>query len=194
MAGEQVRISRPIVVLLMGIGLWTFFVPIVTTDAPVHGRSQWAPLDLLLARADQWKPTPHYHLVLYQIAFIYVLMVLAILVLALPAPHKLLKLIAVIGSASSITLLGTRGPRTFSWLFYGGYTSPPWFNGHIGWWRSGRIHFTSAYFALINVMPLLLTALVSYERKSSSLKSSEQYITPDLDSQAQTTWTTQSRD
>jgi hypothetical protein len=193
MAGEQVRISRALVVLLMGIGLWTFFLPIVTTDAPVHGRSQWAPLELLVARAYQWRPAPHFHLVFYQIASIYVLMVLAILVLALPAPHKLLKLIAVIGSASSITLLGTRGPRTFSWLFYGRYTSPPWFNGDIGWWRSGRLHFTSAYFVLIAVMPLLLVALVGYERQSLSLKSSEQYITPDSDSQAETTWSTESR-
>jgi len=192
MASTQETIRRPIVALLMGMGLWTFFLPIVTTDMPVRGRSQWAPLDLLVARADQW-PVLHYHLVLYQIASIYLLMVLALLVLALPSPHKFLKLIAVIGSASSTTLLGTRGPRAFSWLFYGRYTSPRWFNGDIGWWRSGRLHFTSAYFVLIAVMPLLLLALVGYERQSLGLKSSEQYITPGSDSQAETTWSTQSR-
>jgi hypothetical protein len=43
------------------------------------------------------------------------------------------------------------------------------------------------------VMPLLLVALVGYERQSLSLTSSEQYITPDSDSQAETTWSTESR-
>jgi hypothetical protein len=139
----------------MGMGLWTFFLPIVTADTPVRGRSQWAPLDLLVARADQW-PVLHYHLVLYQIASIYLLMVLALLVLALPSPHKFLKLIAVIGSASSTTLLGTRGPRAFGWIFYGRYTSSRIFNSDLHRKAWEGLHFSSAYFALIAVMPLLL--------------------------------------
>jgi len=165
------------VALLMGIGLWTFFNPIVTVDTPVHGRSKWAPLDLLIARADQWRPAPHFHLVLYQITSIYVLMVLAILVLALPSPHKVLKLIAVIGSASSISLLGTRGPRAFGWLFYGRYTSSEIFRGNIGWTRWQGLHFSSAYFVLIGVMPLLLFALVSSERQGLGLNRSGEYTT-----------------
>jgi hypothetical protein len=121
MAGPQKTISKPIAVFLMEMGLWTFFLPIVTADTPVRGKSQWAPLDLLVARADQWRPVPHIHLVLYQIASIYLLMVFAIFVLTLPSPDKLLKLIAVIGSASSISLLGPRAARAFG--FYGRFTS-----------------------------------------------------------------------
>jgi hypothetical protein len=168
----------------MGMGLWTFFLPIVTADTPVHGRSQWAPLDLLVARADQWRPAPHFHLVLYQIASVYVLMVFAILVLALPSPHKFLKLIAVIGSASSVSLLGTRGPRAFSWLFYGRYTSSQIFSSDIGWTRWQGLHFSSAYFVLIGVMPLLLFALVSSERQAVRLKGSGEYTTAESDAHA----------
>jgi hypothetical protein len=105
--------------------------------------------------------------VLYQIASIYVLMVFAILVLALPSPHKLLKLIAAIGSASSISLLGTRGPRAFSWVFYGRYTSSRMFNGDLYWRGWEGLHFSFAYFVLIGVMPLLLVALVSSQRQAS---------------------------
>lgn len=176
MPNTQKTISRPVVALLMGMGLWTFFVPIVTADTPVRGRSQWAPLDLLVARADQW-PVLHYHLVLYQIASIYLLMVLAILVLALPSPHKLLKLIAVIGSASSTTLLGTRGPRAFGWIFYGRYTSSRIFNSDLHGKAWEGLHFSSAYFILIGVMPLLLVALVSSERQGLRLRGSAEYTT-----------------
>ena len=171
MSGTPVPISRPMVVFLMGMGLWTFFLPIVTTDTPVHGRSEWAPLDLLVAQANQWQPAPppfHIHFVLYQLAFLYALMVLEILILVLPWRHRPLKLIAVIGSASSITMLGTSGSRAFGWLFYGRSTHSRIFDGDYSW--KGQIlgwhgfHFDSAYLVLISVMPLLAVALISSER------------------------------
>ena len=169
-------------VFLMGTGLCTLFLPILTTDTAVRGRSRWAPLDLLVAHADQWQPTPllfHVHVVLYQIASLYVLMALAILVLALPWPHQPLKLIAVVGSAISISLLGRQGARGFGWLFYGRVTHSRIFDGDTSWrgailgWEG--LHFGAAYFVLIGVMPLLAVALISSERLALPPGGSGQY-------------------
>ena len=182
MSGPLGIISRPAVAFLMAIGLWTFFLPIATTDMPVRGRTEWSPLDLLVARADQWKPAPpqfHTHLVLYEIAFLYALMVLTILVLALQRPSKPLKLIAVIGSATSISLFGTRGARGFGWVFYGHRTYSRIFDGDTSW--RGQIlgwhgfHFGSAYVILLGVMPLLAIAVVTSERDAPRLSSSGQF-------------------
>jgi hypothetical protein len=174
-------ISRPAIGFLMGIGLWTFLVPIVTTDAPVRGRSEWSPVDFVVARADQWKPAPpllHMHLVLYQIAFLYALMVVAILVLALRRPSKPLKLIAVIGSATSVSLFGTGGARSFGWLFFGRRTYSRILDGDTSWrgqllgWHG--FHFASAYVILLLVMPLLALAVFTSEPDAMRLGRSEQ--------------------
>lgn len=121
MAPKRSTTNKLYVACLMGVGLLTFFLPIVTTDTAVHGRTEWAPLDLLVSRADLWRPVPfpyHTHVVLYQIAVTYILMMLAVLVLALPSPRMPLTLIAIIGSAGSVSLF-RNGPKSFGWVFYG---------------------------------------------------------------------------
>lgn len=164
MADRQRTISKPFIALLMGIGVTTFFAPIVTTDAPVHGRSDWAPVDFLVARADRWLPAPgpfHIHEVLYRIAMLYALMLLALLLLAFPSPRKPLLLLATIGSAVSVVSLRW-GYQDFSWLLYGRF-SYAWIRSDhdrfvqtlIGW---EGFRFDGAFAVLAMVMPALLLA------------------------------------
>jgi hypothetical protein len=58
------------------------------------------------------------------------------------------------------------------------------FNGDIGWMKWEGLHFSSAYFTLIGVMPLLLFALVSSERQALCRKGSGEYTTAESDTQA----------
>ena len=175
-------ISRPAVAFLLAIGLWTFFLPIVTTDTPVRGRSEWSPLDLVVARADQWRPVPpllHVHFVLFEIAFLYALMFLAILILVLPRPQVPLKVISVIGSATSVSMLGRRSARGFGWLFFGRNTYSRIFDGDASWkgamlgWHG--FHFTSAYVILLGIMPLLALIVVTSVRDARRLRSAGQF-------------------
>lgn len=165
MADRPDTISRPLIALLMTIGLATFFMPIVTTDAPVHGRSDWAPVDLLVARADHWPSTPgpfHVHEVLYRIAVLYALMLLALGVLAVRSPRTLLSILATLGSALGVVTLRW-GYQDFSWLLYGRFDYAWIRTDHdrfvqtlIGW---EGFRFDEAFGVLTLVMPALLLAL-----------------------------------
>ena len=158
-------ISRPFISLLMAIGLCTSFAPIVTTDAPVHGRSDWAPVDLFVARADQWSPVPgplHVHVVVYLLAALYAFMVIALLLLALPSPRMALAVVATVGTALSVASLRW-GYQDFSWLLYGRF--------NYAWMRHDRqsfvqalvgwegFRFDGAYAVLVMVMPALLVSV-----------------------------------
>ena len=165
MADRQRIISKPLVALLMGIGVATFFAPIVTTDVPVHGRSDWAPVDLLATRADRWLPAPgpfHVHEVLYRIAALYALMLLALVLLALPSPRKPLVLLATVGTALSVVSLRW-GYQDFSWLLYGRFNyawiksdHDRFFKALVGW---EGFRFDGAFVVLAMVMPALLLAV-----------------------------------
>ena len=165
MADRQRTISKPYIALLIGIGVATFFVPIVTTDTPVHGRSDWAPVDLLAARADRWLPAPgpfHIHEVVYQIAALYAFMLLALVLLALPSPRKALLVLATIGTALSVASLRW-GYQDFSWLLYGRFNYAWIRSDHdrfiqtlIGW---EGFRFDGAFVVFAMVMPALLLAV-----------------------------------
>ncbi len=152
-------VSKLSVAIVIGLGLATFFMPIVTTDSPVRGRSQWTPLQLLISRADLWRPAPspfHIQGVLYQIALIYLLMTIAVLALALPRPRKALQFIAVVGAATSVPLVGTNSYRGFGWLFYGKFTNGPFWDGSLrGVTRWQGFQFEFAFYAFLAVMPVL---------------------------------------
>lgn len=156
-------VSRMNVAVIMGIGLLTFFMPFVTTDSPVHGRTEWAPLDFLVARADLWRPAPgpfHNHMVLYQVALIYLLMVIALLALAFPRPRTPLQFIAVVGAATSAGLLRRSSFRAFGWVLYGRYTHAYLFTHPAdNSWRALNgwegFQFEIAFYAFIASMPLL---------------------------------------
>ena len=172
MAERQSAISKPFIALLMAVGLMTFFVPIVTTDAPVHGRSDWAPLDFLLARADRWLPAPgplHVHEVLYGIAAVYAFMLLALALLPFPSPQKPLLLVATLGTALSVAFLRW-GYQDFSWLLYGRFnyawirTDHDRFVQALVGWEGFRFDAAYAVFAL--VMPALLLAVQGRGRSS----------------------------
>lgn len=165
MTDKQDGISRPFILLLMAIGLATFFLPIVTTDTPVHGRADWSPVDLLVARADQWQPTPgpfHVHEVLYRIAALYAFMLLAVVLLALPSPRMPLSILAALGTALSVVSLRW-GYQDFSWLLYGRFDYTWIQSDHdrfvqalIGW---EGFRFDGAFAAFAMVMPALLLAV-----------------------------------
>jgi hypothetical protein len=161
MVSTRSTISKLYVACLMGVGLLTFFLPIVTTDTAVHGRTEWAPFDLLVSRADLWRPAPppfHNHLVLYQITVTYILMMLAVLVLALPSPRMPLTVIAIVGSAGSVSLF-RHAPRSFGWLFYGRSThSRIWDGDNVVtglFFGAEGLRCDFAYVVLLCVMPVL---------------------------------------
>lgn len=167
--GTQSAIRKP-AAFLTGIGLLTFLMPFLTTDAPVNGRTEWAPLNMLNARADLWRPAPppfQNHAVLYEVAFVYVLMVIALVVLAVPWSQKPLKYIALVGAATSVSLLKT-APRGFGWVFYGKYTHARMWDGDnslrgmLGW---QGIRFNLAFFVFLAVMPLLLIVIIKSGRQ-----------------------------
>ncbi len=170
MGGTRGTISRLLVACLMGIGVSTFFVPVVTTDIAVHGRSEWSPLDLLVARADLWRPAPglfHVQGAVYHLASIYLLMLAAVLVLRLPSPRTALTVIAIVGSAASVSLF-RNGARSFGWLFYGGVRyARPGENVVTGvLFGAEGLRFNLAYVVLLCVMPLLAVIAISRERQS----------------------------
>ncbi len=152
-------VSKMRVALVVAIGFTTFFMPFVTTDSPVHGNTAWAPLDLLVSRADLWRPAPrpfHIHAELYQIVLIYLLMLFALAALALPHPRTLLQCIAVVGAATSVNLIGPRSCREFGWLFYGRITHGPLWDGSLrGLTRWEGFEFEAGFYAFLAVMPLL---------------------------------------
>lgn len=159
------HVSKPVVALIMAIGLLTFFTPIVTTDVPVHGRSDWAPVDLLVERADRWLPAPgpfHVHDILYVIGALYALMLVAMVLLALPSPRPPLSVVATVGSALGVGTLRW-GHQGFSWLLYGRFnyawissTHDRFVTAVIGW---EGFRFDAAFPVLTMVMPALLVAV-----------------------------------
>jgi hypothetical protein len=133
-------------------------MPFVTTDSPVHGRSQWAPLQLLVSRADLWRPAPwpfHIHMVLYQITLIYLLMPITLVALGLPRPRRVLQFIAIIGVATSVNIVGTSSYRGFGRLFYGRFTNGPMWDGSLrGLTRWQGFQFELPFYIFLAVMPL----------------------------------------
>lgn len=153
-AGSKIGVA-----IVSAIGVSTFFMPFVTTDTPVRGRSQWSPMQLLVSRADLWRPAPpplHLHLVVYQIALIYLLMLVAVLVLALPRPRKVLQLITVIGAGTTVPLIGSSGYREFGWIFNGRFTNGPLWDGSLrGLTRWQGFQFELPFYVFLAAMPLL---------------------------------------
>ncbi len=151
-------VNKMSVAIVVAIGLPTFFMTFVTTDSPVHGRTEWAPLDFLISRADLWPAPSRFfiHIELYQIALIYVLMLFALVFLALPRPRMPLQCIAIVGAATSVTLIGPRSWRGFGWLFYGRRTYGPLWDGSLrGITRWQGFQFEFAFYVFVAVMPLL---------------------------------------
>ena len=165
MADARNTISRPFIAVLVATGLSTSFAPIVTTDVPVHGRSDWSPMDLFVARADHWSPVPgplHVHLVVYLLATLYVLMAIALLLLALPSPRMALAVVATVGTALSVASLRW-GYQDFSWLLYGRFNyawvrpdRQTFFQALTGW---EGFRFDGAYAVLVMVMPALFLSV-----------------------------------
>jgi hypothetical protein len=157
------------VAIVVAIGLPTFFMTFVTTDSPVHGRTEWAPLDFLISRADLWPAPSRFfiHIELYQIALIYILMLLALVVLALPRPRTPLQWIALVGAATSVNLIGPRSCRGFGWLFYGRRTYGPLWDGSLrGLTRWYGFRFEFAFYVFVAVMPLLTWILFHRDGQS----------------------------
>jgi hypothetical protein len=84
------------------VGVLTFFVPLVTTDPPVLGRSQWSVFDMVWHICQrELPPSRYWSLKLIYLPldcfFIYLLFLSAILLLRFPNLHKQLARISVLG-------------------------------------------------------------------------------------------------
>ncbi len=158
-ARTAASVNKMSVAIVVAIGLPTFLMTFVTTDSSVHGKTEWAPLDLLISRADLWRPAPwpfHIQIEVCQIALIYLLMLLALVSLALPRPRRPLQFIAAVGAATSVTLIGPRSCIGFGWLFYGKRTYGPLWDGSLrGLTRWQGFQFEFAFYVFVAVMPLL---------------------------------------
>jgi hypothetical protein len=60
MAERRGAINKAGAAAVMAMGLATIFAPFVITDAPVKGRTEWAPIDLLVpVQLEMEKAFPH---------------------------------------------------------------------------------------------------------------------------------------
>jgi hypothetical protein len=165
MAERRGAINKAGAAAVMAMGLATIFAPFVITDAPMKGRTERAPIDLPMSRADLWRPAPppfHQHDILYGILFIYLLMIIGLVVLALPSPQQPSTVIALIGSAVSLGLL-KHAARSFGWLFYGRVTHARISQGYSslrGWFGWEGLQFELAFYLFLAVMPRLFLVVI----------------------------------
>ena len=97
--GGPVTKSQTVRVLgVVALGFATSLLPIVRTNVPVMGRTEWSGLGIV-SQVEVWKfpPSP----VVLDIASTYLLMLLAAAAVFLPRPRKLLLLISLLGIISS---------------------------------------------------------------------------------------------
>lgn len=136
---------KQLALLVIAIGICTFFMPMVILDPPVMNRTEWSALDIALKIYERKLPVPEgqFDDQLLQIALIYVLMVFALVALYLPGPPKALMVISTIGFAFSY--VANWWTSTFHWTF--GYY------GHMQTWHMSR---GPAWWILPWIMPSLL--------------------------------------
>ena len=141
---------KRLALLMIAIGIYTFFAPMVVVDPPILNRTEWSALDIVLNVYDGRLPVPggSFDDGLLQIALIYVLMILAVAVLYVPGSRRALLAISAIGFA--ISSLAKFWNSTFHRTF--GYY------GHMQEWHMSR---GVAWWILPWVMPALVAICFS---------------------------------
>src|SRR5216683_6375172 len=118
---EQTR--KQFSLLVIAIGMSTFFVPLVTLNPAVMNRTQLSALDIAVNIYHRRLPVPKgsFDESLLEIALIYVLLPFALMALCLSGPPKALKVISGVGS-----ILGSLAKfwrfgflNTFGWEYWG---------------------------------------------------------------------------
>jgi hypothetical protein len=93
---------RSILLVIIAAGILTFFVPLMTTDPPVLGRTQWSVFDLALHVCQrELPPSDHWRIDLVKLppdpALLYLLLLFLLVVLLFPSLHRHLAAMAAIG-------------------------------------------------------------------------------------------------
>ncbi len=139
------RNRRVLALLIIAIGVYSFFTTMVVVEPPIVNLARWSALDITLRVYDGRLPAPGggFDEGLLEIAFIYVLMMLAVAALCVPGRPRALLVISSIGFVPS--LLAKFWDGTFHRLF--GYY------GHIQQWHMTR---GLTWWVLPWIMPALL--------------------------------------
>ncbi|MGE5818730.1 MAG: hypothetical protein ACM37Z_11950 [Deltaproteobacteria bacterium] len=139
------RNRKGLALLVIAIGIYTFFATMVVVEPPILNLTKWSALDITLNVYDGTLPVPGGSLDegLLEIALIYVLMILALAALCVPGPPRALLVISTIGFA--LSSLAKFWDSTFHRAF--GYY------GHMQQWHMSR---GPAWWILPWIMPVLV--------------------------------------
>lgn len=139
--------GKRIALYVIGVGIGTFFVPMVVLDPPVLNRAQWSPLQIALSVYERKLPASDTSVAadLIAIALVYALMPLALVAVYRPGPPRPLIAVSSIGFFLSGPLRSRHFWRytftTFGWEYFQG---------------SGHIRRGPAGWILPWIMPALL--------------------------------------
>ncbi len=147
---------KRLALLVLALGIGTFFLPMVVVDPPILNRAEWSPLDIAAAVWSRKLPVPHgsFDPGLLEIALIYALMIASLAALFLPRSPKVLPIISIVGSL--LSWLSRWWNVTFRWTFF------PYFgqvheilawNAHIKEWH---MRVGPAWWILPWIVPALL--------------------------------------
>lgn len=136
---------KRLALLVIAIGIYTFFASMVVVEPLILNRTEWSALDIALNVYDGRLPVPggSFDEGLLEIALIYMLMILALTALFVPGPPRALLVISTIGFV--ISSLAKFWDSTFLRTF--GYY------GHTHQWHMSR---GLAWWTLPWIMPLLV--------------------------------------
>jgi hypothetical protein len=136
------KTKRQLALAIIGIGIYTFFTPIVVVEQPALNRIAWSPLEITVNVVSGKVRVPDLYsdLVLMEIGLLYLLMPTFLVAMYLPATSNTLALISGIGFLLSVTR--KYWLRTFAASF--------------GWEYWGQTHPGPAWWILPFIMPALL--------------------------------------
>jgi hypothetical protein len=110
---------RQLASLVIVVGFRTFFIPLVTIDPPVLGRTRWSALNIAaeIYRRNLPVPEGHFDPGLTEITLIYVFMMFAVAALAFPRAQEALRVIALFGTV--LSSLAKWWGSAVVWTFFG---------------------------------------------------------------------------
>ena len=138
---------RALAFVVLIFGLCTFFAPLARTDPPVLGRTEWSALDLMAqVRTGNLPLSP----VTFDVAATYLLMLIALFVLFLPRPRKVLVIVTLMGAICSGWALEMGHDSLFHWFTRSGSNL-----------KTLKVSYAPALYAIEIVMSGLLLIAVS---------------------------------
>jgi len=145
---------KRLAILVIALGITTFFLPMVVVDPPVLNRTEWSPLHIAAGVLSRQLPVPHgsFDPGLLEIALIYGLMIASLAALLPSGPPDALLIISIIGSL--VSSLANRWHSTFRWTLLPGQVYEILAgNAHIQEWH---MRVGPAWWILPWIMPALL--------------------------------------